>query len=69
MGGRRFAPSTGKMPALREAGLRPVGRLGSLRYIRSRWILQGLTLCQVALAWEAAQGIRGLTQGQALRGE
>jgi hypothetical protein len=48
--GRRYAPSTGKMPVLREAGLRPVGRLGSLRYIRSRRILQGLTLCQAAPA-------------------
>jgi hypothetical protein len=28
---------------------------------------QGLTLCQAALAWETAQVIRGLTQGQALR--
>jgi hypothetical protein len=35
--------------------------------LRSRLILQGLTLRQAAAAWEAAQVIRGLTQGQALR--
>jgi hypothetical protein len=32
-----------------------------------RRILQGLTLRQAAHAWAAAQVIRGLTQGQALR--
>jgi hypothetical protein len=30
-------------------------------------IFLGLTLVMAALAWEAAQLIRGLTQGQALR--
>jgi hypothetical protein len=33
--------------------------------LRDQRILQGLTLCQAAFAWEAAQVIRGLTQGQA----
>jgi hypothetical protein len=35
--------------------------------LRGRQILQGLTLCQAAHAWEATLVIRGLTQGQALR--
>jgi hypothetical protein len=33
--------------------------------LRDRRILSGLTLCQAAPAREAAQVIRGLTQGQA----
>jgi hypothetical protein len=35
--------------------------------LRSREILQGLTLRQAAHAWEVTRVIRGLTQGQALR--
>jgi hypothetical protein len=35
--------------------------------LRDWRILQGLTLCQAAHAWEATLVIRGLTQGQALQ--
>jgi hypothetical protein len=37
--------------------------------LRSRLILQGLTLCLAVLAKEATLVIRGLTQGQALRNQ